>query len=325
MSLKAVAERALHGLGAVQLIRAGKRGRCRILMYHRFDGPEEETRARVELQCEHLRRYYRPTSLSEIAEAIRTGSKLPENGLVITVDDAYADVRLAYPIFHSFGLKVIVYVVSEFSAGDLWLWPDQVKFAFDRTTAVSITLPLPTGEITTFTLENSAARAHAFDVFAQSAIRSTNQQRLQSISDLAGRLGVALPASAPAGCEALSWEELRTLSAQGLEIGSHTRTHPIVSRLENDRDTTEEIAGSKARIEAALNLKVRHFCYPNGTSADYDERSVAAVRDAGYETAVTTEPGLVNVAADPYRLKRIGMDPSLPELYFERRVAGLSA
>ena len=325
MTLKSVAERALHGFGAMHAIRAAKRGQCRILMYHRFSGPMEEVTAHLTRQCEHLCRYYRPVTLAEIAEAIRTGGALPDNGLVITVDDGYLDLRVAFPIFRSFGLKVIVYVVSEFIQGDLWLWTDHVKLAFEQTVLHSATVPLPSGETLTFTLADASARAHAADSFEQAAMRLTNQQRLEQVAALPERLGVTLPDRTPARFEALSWDDLRTMAALGLEIGAHTRTHPIVSRLETEAAVADEIAGSKTRIGEALGSEVRHFCYPNGGRADYDERSVHAARAAGYETAVTTEAGLVQPGADPYRLRRIGMDPSLPHLYFERRVAGLSA
>ena len=45
------------------------------------------------------------------------------------------------------------------------------------------------------------------------------------------------------------------------------------------------------------------------------------VRAAGFATAVTTEPGINRAAADPLLLRRIGVETSYPESYFEQRAA----
>jgi hypothetical protein len=68
---------------------------------------------------------------------------------------------------------------------------------------------------------------------------------------------------------------------------------------------------------------VIHFCYPNGRPEDISEEAVACVRQAGFETAVTTETGLNYPGADLHRLKRIPADPEYPDFYFEEVVAGV--
>ena len=85
----------------------------------------------------------------------------------------------------------------------------------------------------------------------------------------------------------------------------------------------EEIEGSKRRVEQELNSEAAHFCYPNGTSADFTEEAVERIRRAGFRTAVTAEPGVNRAGGSPYLLKRIGADPDQDLHYFERRVAGV--
>ncbi len=291
-----LAETVFHKSGALALLRAAKRDRARILMYHGFDGPPETVRDHLSRQCEHLRRYYTPVSLSRIAESIRTRAPLPPNSLAVTVDDGYRNLQIAFPIFRAFGFSVTVYVVSEFTDGRIWLWPDQVKYA----SRAGQRLPVPSA-----------------DAYEQLLMELPNAERLQRLESL------AVPTTPPPGCEPLSWDELRAMAAQGLEVGAHTRTHPILSRLETPGQTADEIAGSKRRIEQAVGLKVRHFCYPNGRLQDYDAATLAAVRDAGYETAVTTVPGVVGPTSDPFQLPRLGVEPDDPQLPFERWVSGL--
>ena len=110
-----------------------------------------------------------------------------------------------------------------------------------------------------------------------------------------------------------------------IEFGAHTRTHPILSRLETDAKLDDDIAGSKRRIEEALGRPVKHFCYPNGRPEDVDDRAVECVKHAGFETAVVTSQGFNFRGADRFRLKRIPADPGYPDAFFEEYVAGVHA
>jgi peptidoglycan/xylan/chitin deacetylase (PgdA/CDA1 family) len=89
--------------------------------------------------------------------------------------------------------------------------------------------------------------------------------------------------------------------AAGHEIGSHTLTHPWLTRLARDR-AREEIVASKKKLEDRFGLPVRHFCYPYG---DWNPAVRDEVAAAGYETACTTEFGINTAATPRLELKRI--------------------
>jgi peptidoglycan/xylan/chitin deacetylase (PgdA/CDA1 family) len=168
-------------------------------------------------------------------------------------------------------------------------------------------------------LSNSSA---AFEILCRKMIAMHNSERLKLLSSLPGLLEAELPKSPPDRFAPLSWEDLRTLASQGLDIGAHTVQHPILSKLPTEAEIHYEIAGSKEQIETATGAPVKHFCYPNGKLADVNEAAVASAEAAGFRTAVLAEPGLVHPPFALHRLKRIGVDPDLPPLYFERCVAG---
>jgi peptidoglycan/xylan/chitin deacetylase (PgdA/CDA1 family) len=99
----------------------------------------------------------------------------------------------------------------------------------------------------------------------------------------------------------LTWSELGALARDGWEIGSHTRTHPHLSELD-DGELGRELAGSRADCARALDIHCRSLAYPYG---DHDERVVAAARRAGYEAAATLPSRLHRGA--PLRWPRIGV------------------
>ena len=87
----------------------------------------------------------------------------------------------------------------------------------------------------------------------------------------------------------MSWDEIRELDAQGMEIGCHTLTHLILPKLKDDGKLRSEIVAARDLIAAHLRHPVTSFAYPFG---QYDERVVQAARDAGFTSARSTWPGV---------------------------------
>ncbi|HEY5192254.1 MAG TPA: polysaccharide deacetylase family protein [Solirubrobacteraceae bacterium] len=79
----------------------------------------------------------------------------------------------------------------------------------------------------------------------------------------------------------MSWEELRGLAEEGWEIGSHTGSHPHLTKLEDDM-LSDELTRSKAACEEHLPGPCTSLAYPYG---DVDARVVTRTASAGYSTA----------------------------------------
>lgn len=294
-ALKAV----FHRAGGVDAVRWMKRKGVRILMYHRFADA-----GGLDRQCAHIRKYYKPIPMSAVAEWLDSRRAPEPYSIAITVDDGYRDfLEVAHPVFAKYGIPVTVFLVSDFMDGKCWLWFDQVVWAYER-----------------------ARGPEALEEARRLVVEATNMseaERLEFVREAPRSLGVELPVAAPPEYRPLSWDEVRRLAARGVEFGAHTMTHPILSAVRGGARLREEIAGSKARIEAELGAPVAHFCYPNGRSVDIGAAAVEAVREAGFRTAVTAEPGLNHAGAERFLLRRIGADPTHEALYFQRAVAAL--
>ncbi len=99
----------------------------------------------------------------------------------------------------------------------------------------------------------------------------------------------------------MSEAQLRELGARGFEIGCHSMTHPYLSDLK-PADQEREIGEAKQRLEQIIGGPVNHFSCPGGR---FDQRVVAAVKQAGYQTLATSEPRLNPQSGDRYALGRI--------------------
>lgn len=99
----------------------------------------------------------------------------------------------------------------------------------------------------------------------------------------------------------LGLENAKEMSANSIVFGSHTKTHPFLSKL-SVKDMEDEIVGSKRALEGMLKAPMDFFCYPYG---NYDDKVIAAVEKAGYKGAVTTKRGSVHINDNPFELRRV--------------------
>lgn len=107
----------------------------------------------------------------------------------------------------------------------------------------------------------------------------------------------------PEELRTLGWEQLSHLASRGVEIGSHTVSHPHLRTL-SDTELALELRDSRTRIEDMLSRPCRFLAYPYG---EYDARVADAARAAGYEAAFTL-PGRIS-SVGPFSLPRMGMFP----------------
>jgi len=108
-------------------------------------------------------------------------------------------------------------------------------------------------------------------------------------------------AAQPAELATMPWDTLRGLADDGLEIGSHTVSHPRLTRLD-DAELRRELRESRERIADELGRECRFLAYPYG---DEDQRVRAATRSAGYAAAFAL-PGTKS-PADAWGIPRLGV------------------
>ncbi|MGN6431117.1 MAG: polysaccharide deacetylase family protein [Gaiellaceae bacterium] len=117
----------------------------------------------------------------------------------------------------------------------------------------------------------------------------------------------------------LDWDGIRELDREGvLSFEAHSLTHPNLLRLGDD-DAREEIAGSKAALEARLERPVEAFSYPAGL---FGERERRYVIESGFRVAVSCEPGVNDAETDRFALRRRQIDGRDALLDFKAKVGG---
>ncbi len=317
-----------YWLAIPALFRYWQRDRLTVLLYHGVR-PEQDTSSTdlrgkhipahlFEEHIQYLKKQYHLLSWSEAFSYLQKNQPFPPYSLCITFDDGYANqARVAAPILNRYGIKAIFYVTTGFLDGEPF-WTDRFERAL-----VAIHEPMLEvmirGQKKSYTLGTQKNLEETDDKLKCILKTLTAEERkpiLTELERLAGRLSPA-PLLEP-----MSWDDARQLTHDGHEIGAHTVTHPILSR-ESDETCRAELKNSKRVIEERLKAPCPHFAYPNGNAADFNETTVALIREAGYTSAVTTIAGTVGRMDDPWHLPRLAIDHCFDQATFVCTVSGV--
>jgi len=99
----------------------------------------------------------------------------------------------------------------------------------------------------------------------------------------------------------LTWQDVETMSAAGMEFGAHSYTHPDLRGQTVDYIVWQTL-GPKQAIELRTGTPVVAFCYPFGR---YDEQIVAVARSAHYWVGVMIQQGLRHTSASLFEIRRV--------------------
>jgi peptidoglycan/xylan/chitin deacetylase (PgdA/CDA1 family) len=116
----------------------------------------------------------------------------------------------------------------------------------------------------------------------------------------------------------VSWDQLREMVAAGMEIGSHSMTHPFVDRLDAP-GLRREFGDSKAMIEDRLGAGVRSASLPRGWGAPDLE---TVLRELGYRAFCTSRVGWWHPGDPPMAIPRVRAPIGLPVEQFVSIVEG---
>jgi peptidoglycan/xylan/chitin deacetylase (PgdA/CDA1 family) len=223
------------------------------------------------------------------AMAERIASKRAPPFAVLTFDDGAADLEQhALPVLLRHNTPFTAYAVPGFADGSSPLWWLDIEEAIARSDR--IVARIGNGE-RPFETRTARQKQVAFDEIYW-ALRAGPEAGLrEEIARLCALAGIDPLARTRRLC--LDWEGLRRLAADPLcTIGAHTLTHPMLAKHPPEI-AAAEIAGSKQRLESELQLDIRHFAYPVGDPGSASERDFILAAKAGFETAVTTRPGMI--------------------------------
>lgn len=302
---------------------ANDNGSVLILVYHSvvdsLDNPfykKNQIEKKVfEKHLRILRNKFNVTSLGAYSESLKNkeNSKV-QKSVILTFDDGYGDnFSNSYGLLLKHKIPATIFLTTDFIDKKSVPLPDIISYVYNKyqnsPILRKIISKLNPGS------KNQNLNASLIDRFIENTSSMSPKQRTQVSNSLMS--GHKLNKNFFDDLM-LNWEQVKDMDSSGLvTFGSHSKTHPVLSKLAK-KESYNEIASSKRRIERWLKKDVRLFSFPYGNENCFSEREIEILKAAGYDCAVTWINGMNNSDSNPFMLKRVS--PSSNLLKFQMKL-----
>ena len=302
-----------------------------ILAYHRvLDVPDENAypfdielvSASVEQftrQMAVLRKSYHPITFETLLKHLDAGEPPPRGSIIVTFDDGFVDnYRIAFPVLRKLGIPATIFLSTGYIDSQDLFWYEKIAHQVMTTGAKTLRF----AGSTPFDIPQDRGRRRAIIADVLQWMKDVpNQVRLDTLADLERQLAPLADWREDSRSGPLTWDQIREMSAGGMEFGSHSVTHPILSKVDPSQ-VGFELGASKQRIESELQKPVQVIAYPVGGEEAFDENVRTAVALAGYRLAATYISGVQSPDSwDRYALHRLHVERNVDQIAFDATIA----
>ncbi len=290
-----------------------------ILAYHRVLPevdqlvPDQTTAALFRVHVATLAKYFNVLRLADATRRLKAGT-LPHRAVSITFDDGYKDnYTVALPILRRHNIPATFFIATDFLDGGR-MWNDTIIETVRR--CRNSVLDLRDLDLGIWPLGTLSEKRLAKDGILSQTKYMSQCERDSVVGKISEKVASSLPLDLM-----MTSRNVVDMHNAGMEIGAHTLSHPILTRVP-DTLARKEIGKSKRSLEQLTGSSIETFAYPNGTPIqDYDRRHVIMVQQAGFVAAVTTSQGCTAQKSDPFQLGRVGIWDRTPLRFCVRLLA----
>lgn len=292
----------------------------RILAYHRIGDIDEvsypfdnelisSSVKDFDRQMKYAATHYRVMTFREIDEYMKNNGETPENALIVTFDDGYADnYENAFPILKKYNLKAVFFLTTDYIGTDRAFWFE--KLAYYRKKGL-IDASTHCTELHESNADRREQRQHCLSPaqdLHSAIIRAPNQDRLRMLERIE-QAAPAIPEEDLALVKTLSWKQVLEMSEYGMEFGSHTQSHMVLGTGTRE-EVSAELRLSRHIIEQETSKPVSALSYPIA-SHDFAIQPwvVELAKQAGYRWGISNFPGPATCCEEErFMLKRLRIE-----------------
>jgi peptidoglycan/xylan/chitin deacetylase (PgdA/CDA1 family) len=254
-------------------------------------------------EIRYLKRNLDVISLPELLAGWNNPQSLASRPAIITFDDGYADnYTTAWPLLNAAGLSACFFLATAYIGTHRIPWWDQIACCFKFSCKPVFVSPFGNSDRPYETSKNvrKLETLRFLNKFKQ-ASWITAQRCLERLREETG----VDPTEHVEKPLFMDWAEVREMKESGMEIGGHTRNHPILSRVEDDATLNDEIRGCREDLRAKLDFEPTAFAYPVGSDRAMSEAADAAIRESGFRISFSYFHSFAKLNGDPVRLPRL--------------------
>jgi peptidoglycan/xylan/chitin deacetylase (PgdA/CDA1 family) len=258
-----------------------------------------------------ITRWFKPISMTEMGWAVARGKALSNRAVALTFDDGYRDnYEVAYPLLKRYGVPASFFVCPGLIDSNQGFWWDEIYALVEKTTATELNI-------------EKVIQAAGLPSYSQDGVLSllTGQQKISAGERLVAQGKQMSPQMLTIFLERLkevlgnpvdpnlrkhtlmNWDEIGEMHHNGMEIGSHTMTHPMLTQV-SESIVRKELGEARARLSEVLGIAPAGFVYPSGA---FTATARNIVKEVGHIYACTSKSGFIREAADQHLLPRVNV------------------
>lgn len=259
-----------------------------------------------ENQMAFLSKNYTLLNLNQIYDILHFKKKIPKRAVAITFDDGYRDnYQYAFPILKKYDIPASIFLTTDpIDRNESLWWDDLSWFLFHNQMQIEkLSNSFPQDiKIQLINLNNIQKKNKIKNIMEIICyINKLNLQMMMKVIEEIKKLSKREDDYKNKHTQFLTWEMIHEMHKSGLiTFGSHSKSHPILTSLENE-SIIKEIEYSKKRIEDQIGSKVEMFCFPKGC---YNNQIKKIIKDLEFKLAFTSVYGVNDHKADLLELKR---------------------
>lgn len=297
------------------------RNLLRVLTYHRVAELDETPHLNPGLisaspamfvqQMEILARHYNVVSMEDLLDVMERRRNLPDRAVLVTFDDGYRDFAVhSWPVLRKLKLPVTVFIPTAYpDQPERMFWWDKLHQVCSMSDQSELATPI--GSISLTTPEErqmglKKLQGHVKGLAHEAAMNFVNELHEQVVERRNTEPTV------------LGWEALAGLANEGVTLGAHTRTHPILTRLSLEKARTE-IIESQADLRREIGEVLPIFSYPDG---GHTQAIVEVLKGADFRLGFNGPSGVNDLnSVDPFRIRRINVTRKTTPFIFRLRLS----
>jgi len=293
-------------------------GRLVILNYHRISDKKDKeslstfdlgvTRDKFEKEMRYLNRNFSVLSFSQAIDLLKKGGDWPKSPVVISFDDGYRDIYLnAFPILEKYNLPAIVFISTQLIEEGGSFWWDELKNLVENNYLEELKLALENSFSPEYDLNLDYLKTiQDKKTFLEKLTFEFEKLKGKYRDELLNKLKKLLKTDKETKREVLSWEEIKELRRAGIEFGSHTHSHYLLT-LEDENTVQGELELSKQKLEENLKERIEFLSYPSGL---YNSKVKKLAEICEYQAACSNLYGYNHKETDLFVLKRFSLEES---------------
>jgi peptidoglycan/xylan/chitin deacetylase (PgdA/CDA1 family) len=263
--------------------------------------PEEFVR-----ELQYFRRHLDVLRVQDLVDSLAGKRTLPERPAVITFDDGYRDnAEIATPLLREAGLTACFFLATRIVGSETIPWWDQIACCMKLAKCDQVPSPFD-GDDPPYDLQ-PAQRTASIRRYLRRIKQTPWPRAMECVAELRERTGVT-PEEYATEPLFMTWDAARGMHTAGMELGGHTRNHPVVSQIQDAETLRDEIAGCYADIEMEIGHAPLAFAYPIGSEQAMSAAGDHEIQRAGFQVSFSYVHTLAHMQSKLIRVPRLSSE-----------------